>query len=65
MATKTSSKSSGLQTRHVLGVLFLALGIYLVIAGVLSDVSETWRSVLIATGLATNAGATIGLSKRR
>lgn len=64
MATKKSSNSSSVQPRHLVGVLFLALGIYLVIVGILGNVSDTWRSVLIAAGLATNAGATIGFSKR-
>lgn len=61
MAAKKSSNSFG---ANLLCAVLIAVGIYLVVMGVLSGNSDNWRAFMMALGLGVFASGTIGFSNK-
>ncbi len=59
MAKKQSSNLS----KYLICTLLVSVGIYLVVIGVISDMTEGWQAACIALGLGLQTSGTIGFAQ--
>lgn len=60
MAKKKSSNNGA---QYLINTLVVAVGIYLVVTGIMSDMSQSWSAFCIALGLGLQTTGTIGFAK--
>lgn len=59
MAKKKSSNTA----QYLLNTVLVATGIYLVVLGVLGDMTQSWSAFFVALGLGLQTTGTIGFAK--
>lgn len=64
MAAKKSAKQTSSSSMNLICILAMALGIYLVVNGVLSAEDDTWRSLMLTAGLVAVITGVIGFRNK-